>query len=395
MNKAIKNVLALSLISAIVAVLMAITNYITAPIIEKNQGLKENAALLEVLPDAKSFEELELSGYTLPSTVTAAYKADNGYVIKISTSGYATGLEIMCGINAKGEVVGAKVIANGETPSVAGNAIATYGDTLKGATSATIDAIDTMSGATYTTTGYKNAVKDALNAAAIFGGADVDLRTPEEILNDNMTALLPASEGKFSRLFIAEVLEEGITKVYTAENGAGYVFLLGEKLVAYTKDGEVLGEASDDEKALVATSGMVLAASKTTEVDISTLGLHKNVKKVEKTESGNYIFTVNENGFTFDSHYFGMDKNTPIVIRIAITKEGKILDCDTVSQKESANYGAACEKDSFTDQFTGKTKEDYKEIDGISGATITTDAYLKGIKRALDSLEKLTGGEAE
>lgn len=397
MNKTAKNVLALSLISAIVAILMAITNYITAPIIEKNQTAKQNAALLEVLPDATSFEELTLSAYTLPETVSAAYKAnDGGYVVKITTTGYASGLVVMCGVNASGEVVGAKVIANSETPSVAGNAIATYGDALKGATSATIDSIDTVSGATYTSTGYRNAVKDALNAVTVFMGGSVDLRTPEEILNDRMTELLPASEGKFSRHFVAEVLDPSILKVYAADNGEGYVFLLADdKMLAFTKDGTILGDADDAEKQLITLSGVTLKASKATEQDISSLGLPKSVKKLERTESGNYIFTLEAEGFTYNDHYYGPDKYTPIVIRIAMTAEGTILTCDTVSQKESAKYGAACEKDEFTDQLVGRSEDTYREIDGISGATITTDAYLDGIKNAYKALAILTGGNEE
>ena len=50
MNKATKNILALSLICAIVAILMAVTNYITAPIIKENQEKAENAALAVVMP---------------------------------------------------------------------------------------------------------------------------------------------------------------------------------------------------------------------------------------------------------------------------------------------------------------------------------------------------------
>ena len=396
MNKAAKNIIALSLISAIVAVLMAITNYITAPIIEKNQAAKQNAALLEVLPDAKSFEEIDLSAYTLPETVTAAYKADNGHVVKITTSGYASGLIIMCGINTAGEVVGATVIANAETPSVAGNAIAIYGDALKGATSQTIDSIDTMSGATYTTTGYKNAVKDALTAVAIFDGANVDLRTPEEILNDAMTELLPSSEGKFSRLFVAEVLDSDIMKVYTADNGEGYVFLLTEgRMYAFTKNGAILGDATNEEKSLVASAGVILKTSKTTALDVSTLGLPKSIKQAEITDSGNYIFTVEAEGFTFDDHYFGPDKYTPIVIRIAMTAEGKIITCDTISHKESEKYGAACDRDEFTEQFSSRNESNYRDIDGIAGATITTNAYLGGIKNAYKALTILTGGNEE
>ena len=54
-----------------------------------------------------------------------------------------------------------------------------------------VEAVDTISGATKTTAAYKNAMKDALNAAIILGGGEVDIRTEEEILNDNLSAALP------------------------------------------------------------------------------------------------------------------------------------------------------------------------------------------------------------
>jgi adenosylcobinamide kinase/adenosylcobinamide-phosphate guanylyltransferase len=43
----------------VITALLAITNKITAPIIEKNQNASANAALLEVMPDGKGFETLE------------------------------------------------------------------------------------------------------------------------------------------------------------------------------------------------------------------------------------------------------------------------------------------------------------------------------------------------
>ncbi len=388
MNKAAKNILALSLISAIVAVLMAITNYITAPIIEKNQNQTQNAALLIVMPDATSFEELDLSSYELPKTVKTAYQADNGgYVLKLSTTGFAADLIILCGVDANGAITGTTCLESKETLGYE----KTYGDNFKGLSLDGIDSVDTVANATKTTAAYRAALKDAVNAVTVLKGGSVDLRDEETILRDNMTALFPASEGKFTRMFISEVLD-GVKAVYTADNGAGHVFLIGDKMFALTGEGEVLGDADENEKTLVTGFGALLAASKVTELDITALDLPKTVKKVEITESGNYIFTVNANGYASDKPYMG---NTPIVIRLSMTKDGKILDCDTVSHKESAGYGADCEKDAFTDQFIGKTGENYREIDGISGATTTTNGYLTGIKRAYEALSILNGGDGQ
>ena len=105
MKKYISSIVTLVCICAAVTIVMAITNSFTAPIISKNDSLKSNAALLEVMPDGEGFEQIDLSTYTLPETVTEAYKATNGgYVIKLTTSGYSSGMVIMCGVNADGTI---------------------------------------------------------------------------------------------------------------------------------------------------------------------------------------------------------------------------------------------------------------------------------------------------
>ena len=53
MKKSVKSILVLVTICAVVSVLMALTNSITAPIIDKNAQATANAALLEVLKHFK------------------------------------------------------------------------------------------------------------------------------------------------------------------------------------------------------------------------------------------------------------------------------------------------------------------------------------------------------
>ena len=90
----------------VITLALAVTNSITAPIIEKNENAAANDALLVVMPDGKSFEKLDISGYTLPATVVEAYKAEaGGYVIKLETTGYASGFVIMCGVGADGKAL--------------------------------------------------------------------------------------------------------------------------------------------------------------------------------------------------------------------------------------------------------------------------------------------------
>ena len=203
MKKSINNVSVLVVICAVVSILLAITNAITAPIIEKNQNASANAALLEVMPDGISFEKIDISTYKLPATVAEAYKSENGgYVIKLNTTGYASGMVLMCGVSAEGKVTGTKLIASAETPSIGGAAVNTFAPALVGKDSGNIESVDTVGGATKTTAAYRAAVKDALNTAEILGGGNVDIRTEEEILADNLAAALPAGNKEFEKLFL-------------------------------------------------------------------------------------------------------------------------------------------------------------------------------------------------
>ena len=514
MLKNIKNVCILVAICSVMAILLALTNQITAPIIAKNEALKASAALREVMPEGTAFEQIkDLSGYTLPATVTEVHKEvdGKGYVIKLTTKGFGTDMIIMCGVTTDGVVTGAKCLSSTETlghektyggnfankdaagvdavdtiggatmttsayrsavkdalnavlvlggatvdlrteeekavdqmkadlgaiekadlskyelPSsvteayigdkgyviylsvtgykpdmrivcgVADNKIVnaiclssnetngaekTYGQQFVGKDAAGVDGVDTVAGSTLTTTAYKSAMKDALNAAIILGGGNVDIRTPEQILQDNLKAALPEGEGKFTKLFITEVIE-GVDAVYTADNGAGYVAVIGEEFFGTDAEG-------NSDNAVVA-----LAASTSTDVDLTAYaGLNSNITSIKKTASGNYDITINGLGFGYfgDEAHYQPAKNIPMVIRVSLTADGKIIDTLTVSHSESKGYGAAWGTEEYYGQFDGKTADTYKDVDTVSGATISNSGYLKAIERCFEAVTILEGG---
>ena len=382
MKKSVQSTLVLVAICAVMAVLLAVTNAITAPIIQKNQEAAANEALLVVMPNGEGFEKMDISAYELPATVTEVYKeANGGYVVTLTTAGYGSGFVIMCGVSADGTVTGAVCLASTETLGYE----KTFGESFTGKDAAGVDAVDTISGATKTTSAYKNAVKDALNTAIILGGGSVDLRDPAQILNDNLSAALPAGEGKFTKLFIAEVIE-GIDAVYTADNGKGYVFVIGEEFIP-------VDESGNTDNTTVKTAYDILVASATEVIDLTAYAeTLKYVTSAKKTATGNYIFEVKGPGYGI----VGGDDYHPasgeyIIVRVSMTPEGKIIDTFTVSQEESKGIGDACADEKFYGQFDGKTESDYKNIDAISGATLTTNGYLKAIERAFEALNTLKG----
>ena len=383
MKKSIKSTLVLVCICAAVSVMMALTNALTAPIIEKQQSDAANAALLEIMPNGSGFEEIaDLSGYTLPATVTKAWsEASGGHVVQLTTTGYGSGFVILVGVNADGTVSGTKCLASTETLGYE----KTFGDNFTGKNAEGVLAVDTIAGATKTTAAYKNAVTDAINTAIILGGGSVDIRTEEEILNDNLAAALPAAEGKFTKLFIVEDIT-GIDAVYTADNGAGSVYLVGEEFIAVPT-----GETPANET--VATAHAALAASSLTALDLSTFeGLPTAVLSASVTATGNYVMELRAAGYGIQGDWHASGEY--IKLKVSMTADGRILDCVTLSQKESEGIGDVCADEDFYGQFVGKTEETYGDIDAISGATLTTNGYKTAILRAFEAVKILKGGQS-
>lgn len=390
MKNSIKTVFALVCICAAVSLMLAVTNYITAPIIESNQNASTNDALLEVLPDGKSFTEVDLSEYSLPSTVTQAFKAENGgFAIKLTTTGYSSGMIVLCGINPDNTVCNAVCLSSNETLGHE----KTYGANFSGKNAEEVDAVDSISGATKTTVAYRSAIKDALNTATILGGGSVDIRTDEEILRDNLDTALPTASGEFEKMFFVEVIDD-IDAVYVAKNGAGTVCVIGEEFIAADADGVILTACSQDTNNSVQAAITKINATALTNIDITQYeGLPSHLVSAQITATGNYVLEMKAAGYGIT----GGDEYHPasgeyILVRVSLTEDGQIIDCLTVSQAETDGFGSACADEAFYGQFDGKTEENFLEIDAISGATMTTDGYKKAIARAFDSLKILKGG---
>ncbi len=389
MKSSIKSVVALTVICAVISILLALTNSITAPLIEKNASAAANEALLIVMPDGEGFEAVDLTQYTLPATVTEAFKeANGGCVVKLTTAGYGSDFVIMCGVDKDGVVTGATCLSSTETLGYE----KTYGAELAGKTIADVDSVDTIAGATKTTVAYKNAVKDAINTATILGGGSVDVRTDEEILNDNLSEALPAGEGKFTLLFVAENLDN-VQAVYSADNGKGYVLVSGEEFIAVDETGVVLSNVSEDVKAVMEVNAKLVINSTLTEIDVTGYSdMPSSIEKAYKTETGNYVFDIKASGYGINGNEY-VRSNEYIKIKVAVSTDGKVLSCQTVSQSESAGYGDVCAKPEYYSQYSGKTEATLSEVDAITGATITSDGYNQGVAKAFTAL-KIIKGEA-
>ncbi len=394
MNKAkLMPTIVLGSICIVVALLLSTINLVTAPIIKAAADKKANETLVVVLPEGEDFEEIDLSTVALPPSVTKAFKetGGKGYVFEVTSAGYKSGLVIMCGIDAEGKITGSKYTASGET----------YGAEIKldgmynGQTPDTF-APQAVSGATKTSGGYRDAIKAALDAFVVMSGGTVDFRDENTIIQDNCNLALGTEGMTFEKWFALEEL--GVDALYIS--GRIQVALVDGYYVGIDLDGTVLTNGvnaetgvlepiSDEIYVTVENAYVIYSGVTLTEVALPE-GVNKNVLSAYRTTSGNYMFELQAAGYGIEG-----DWNTSgeyIKLKVVISPDGKIISTLTTYQNESEGIGDICADPSYYESFNGREASTYKDVENVTGATVTTRGYKRAIGYAFDAFEKITGG---
>ena len=163
--------LTLLAITAVVAVILAAVNTVTAPRIAAQNEQKTQNAIEAVLPGGGQ-EVKEFTDDT--GLVTAAYKGDNG------CAGFNGAVTMMVGVDNEGKVTGISIISHTETAGLgatadantdAGRAFRDQFIGMSGTVSVTKDGgeVDALTGATITSRAVCTGVSAALACAANLG----------------------------------------------------------------------------------------------------------------------------------------------------------------------------------------------------------------------------------
>ena len=87
---------------------------------------------------------------------------------------------------------------------------------------------------------------------------------------------------------------------------------------------------------------------------------------------------------------------------VAVTPDGTVIDFNIVSHNETPGLGSNASEDSFRGQFKDKKagdltvtkdKSNKKNIQAMTGATITSRAVTKGVQEAAQQVTTFTGGK--
>lgn len=138
---------------------------------EENARRELEEMMKTILPGSGAFSQEPYSG--ADENIRTAYKAENGYVVHVVTSGYAGDISMLVGVYSDGSVAGLVVRELQETRGLGGRALTeteflsqllnTRGDAAVG------DNVDALTGATVTS----KAIARGVNSAAAFvTGAD-------------------------------------------------------------------------------------------------------------------------------------------------------------------------------------------------------------------------------
>lgn len=166
----------LFLITAIVSILLALVNMVTAPTIDRLAEEKRAAAMTQVMPGADDFQPTDLTGEGVLE-VTAASKAGElmGYCVQVETNGFGGAMQLMVGVDPSGAVTGVTILDHAETLNTNRHdwLVTQYigrSGTIGVSKNASDDQnIQAISGATVTSNAVTRGVNSAL--AAVKGGA--------------------------------------------------------------------------------------------------------------------------------------------------------------------------------------------------------------------------------
>ena len=168
----------LFLIAAVVAMVLAGVNAVTAPAIAELNAAKTQEAISAVLPGGFDTEITDFADAS--GIVSKIYQGANGYAVEVGPGGFDNTITMMVGIDNEGKVLGISVVSHTETAGLGAVAAAgtpagiAFRDQFVGASGAVTvtkdgGTMDAITGATITSRAICVGVNAALKAVAGLG----------------------------------------------------------------------------------------------------------------------------------------------------------------------------------------------------------------------------------
>ena len=101
----------------------------------------------------------------------------------------------------------------------------------------------------------------------------------------------------------------------------------------------------------------------------------------EATNGAGYVFMVTGNGY-------GGKGSMKLIV--GMTPEGAVVQTKTLQHGETAGMGSKTADEPYRSQWTGKTADTMDQVDGVSGATISSTHYMNSMKSVFAAYAEIT-----
>ena len=177
---------------------------------------------------------------------------------------------------------------------------------------------------------------------------------------------------KFVKDFLIPVV---VLTVICAVVSAALVF-------TYQATKPIIDEAKNAE-ANAARAVVLPGASGFEEVELSAQ-IEGAVDAYKETSGKGYVVTASAQGY-----------GGPVNLMVGFDANGTSTGVKMLEHQETPGFGAKLAEDSYGAGYVGKTASDYTEVDGISGASITSKAYKKALGTAFELYSAASGNSVE
>ncbi|MBE6881688.1 MAG: FMN-binding protein [Ruminococcaceae bacterium] len=412
MKENIKSVVVLTAICLVVAVLLAVTNHFTAPIIEANKAAKASGSLLEVMPEAAGFENITETLGELPATVKEVHKETSGLghvmILGTTTQFSSDEMGITVAIGADGKISNVLLTGYYESKDFGADYPATY----IGQDSA-LGGVDTVAGTTFSSTAFKDAITDAFNVLIENNLVAAGQKSEEQLIAETMPLALPGCVNSLGNPVTVPVegVAAPITQAFKAKNNCGYIYVVstdaGSVVVGVNAFG--VAQAFDLEgNDVTATAADAVAAAVAAAPATATANLEANLATVTNSFPEGAVITPVEGLGTFSdiaaafTATVGEETQYAVITQplgygdeamkmlVVFNANGEVLAYKTLS--EMIIHGEYYADHQLTDesaykaQFVGLTEATYSDdMTLIGGATMTANAVASNFRSAFEA----------
>lgn len=412
MKENIKSVVVLTAICLVVAVLLAYTNSITAPIIEANKAAKASGSLLEVMPEAAGFENITDTLGELPATVKEVHKETSGLghvmILGTTTQFSSDEMGITVAIGADGKISNVLLTGYYESKDFGADYPATY----IGQDSA-LGGVDTVAGTTFSSTAFKNAIADAFTVLVNNNLVAAGEKSEEQLIAEVMPLALPGAVNSLGNPITVPVegVAAPITQAFKAKNNCGYIYVVstdaGTVVVGVNAFG--VAKALDLEgNDVTATATDAVAAAVAAAPATATENLENNTAAVAALFEEGAVITPVE-GLTTFSEVLGAftvtvgeetqyavitgplayaDETMKMIV--VLNANGEVVAYKTLTELilhgEYYSEHQLTDEGAYRTQFIGLTEGTYSDdMTLVAGATMTANAVASNFRSAFEA----------